>query len=75
MTNFIVQQPFILHLFFVMQIDIAATLALLFNVPIPNNNIGVVIPHALNFMTGCLSLTLSLLAHEDYWRCTDLFSH
>ncbi|KAI6699504.1 hypothetical protein NL676_013828 [Syzygium grande] len=33
------------------QIDIAATLALLFNVPIPNNNIGVVIPHALNFMT------------------------
>ncbi|KAL3721795.1 hypothetical protein ACJRO7_034178 [Eucalyptus globulus] len=33
------------------QIDIAATVALLFNVPIPKNNIGVVIPHALNFMT------------------------
>ncbi|KAK3411788.1 hypothetical protein EUGRSUZ_I00548 [Eucalyptus grandis] len=33
------------------QIDIAGTVALLFNVPIPKNNIGVVIPHALNFMT------------------------
>ena len=34
------------------QVDIAATLALLFGVPIPKNNVGVLIPGTLASLTG-----------------------
>lgn len=39
-----------------MQVDIAPTLAALFNVPIPKNNVGVLIQDALHFLSGVLSL-------------------
>lgn len=34
------------------QVDIAPTLALLFGVPIPKNNIGVMIPGVIDFLKG-----------------------
>ncbi|KAB1201913.1 Kinesin-like protein KCA1 [Morella rubra] len=43
----------------VYQVDIAPTLALLFGVPIPKNNVGVLISGSFDSFTGYLSLSLS----------------
>lgn len=55
------------------QVDIAPTLALLFGVPIPKNNVGVLIPGTLTSLTGhfaffpliFLSLMHSLIRKEE----------
>lgn len=43
------------------QVDIAPTLALLFGVPIPKNNVGVLISEAFDLLTGQFSLSLSVI--------------
>jgi ethanolaminephosphotransferase len=47
------------------QVDIAPTLALLFGVPIPKNNVGVLISGTFESFTGSLSLSLSLLLQKE----------
>ena len=42
------------------QVDIAPTLALLFGVPIPKNNVGVLLSGTFGSFAGSLSLSLSL---------------
>jgi hypothetical protein len=44
----------------VIQVDITPTLALLFGVPIPKNNVGVLISGTFESFTFSLSLSLSL---------------
>lgn len=45
---------------YTVQVDIAPTLALLFGVPIPKNNVGVLISEAFDLLTGQFSLSLSV---------------
>jgi len=45
---------------YMVQVDIAPTLALLFGVPIPKNNVGVLISEAFDLLTGQFSLSLSV---------------
>ena len=54
---------------YMVQVDIAPTLALLFDVPIPKNNVGVVISEAFDLLTGQFSLCLCwyrLCMHAPY---------
>lgn len=46
------------------QVDIAPTLALLFGVPIPKNNVGVLLSGTFGSFTGSLSLSLSQLQNK-----------
>lgn len=51
-----------LHFVLFFQVDIAPTLALLFGVPIPKNNVGMMIAEAFDSLTGgfCFFCNLSL---------------
>ena len=46
------------------QVDIAPTLALLFGVPIPKNNIGVLISQMVDSLTGQFSFCLCLSIYQ-----------
>lgn len=46
---------------YTVQVDIAPTLALLFGVPIPKNNVGVLISEAFDLLTGQFSLSVSFV--------------
>jgi hypothetical protein len=44
---------------FFCQVDLAPTLALLFGIPIPKNNIGVLLPELFHSLTGEYILSIS----------------